>query len=316
MSFQKTHVIINPASAGGKTGKKQDKILNYLDRYFGKRYSLCVTQKPLDASVSTRQAIFAGSELIITIGGDGTIQETVNGFFADGLGLPINPDCHIGIINCGTGQGFVQSLGLPLSLDQQFDIAFRGKCHSIDIGKIVFSAKNGEQKERYFVNECQAGIGGEVVKCVKSKLKRLGGRIAFGISSLLNIFKYPNQVMTVEIDEKLEMTQQFIGIVMANGDSMAGGMNLTPGATCDDSLLDILLMMGQSIPQRLRTFPRIYSGRHIDLPKFSQHRGKRIRLTSTEQVLVEADGELLGFLPCGVEVIPAALKVRLSSPEI
>jgi hypothetical protein len=70
MSFNKTHVIINPASAGGKTGKKQDKILHYLDRYFGKRYSLCVTQKPLDASISTREAIAAGSELIITIGGD------------------------------------------------------------------------------------------------------------------------------------------------------------------------------------------------------------------------------------------------------
>jgi diacylglycerol kinase family enzyme len=155
-----------------------------------------------------------------------------------------------------------------------------------------------------------------VVKCVKSKLKRLGGRIAFGISSLLNIFSYPNQVMTVEIDEILEITQPFIGIVMANGDSMAGGMSLTPGARWDDSLLDILLMRGQSIPQRLRSFPRIYSGRHIDLPKFSQYRGKSIRLTSSEEVLVEADGELLGFLPCSVEVLPAALKIKLSYPEI
>jgi len=60
MSFKKTHVIINPASNGGKTGKRQDKILNYLDKYFGKKYSLCLTQKPLDASVSAKQAILAG----------------------------------------------------------------------------------------------------------------------------------------------------------------------------------------------------------------------------------------------------------------
>lgn len=313
MSFKKTHVIINPASGGGKTGKRLDEILNYLDKYFGKKYSRCVTQKPLDAKFSAEQAIMDGCELIIAVGGDGTIQETVNGFFADGL--PINPDCHLGIINCGTGQGFVRSLGLPPGPDRQLDIASRGKSRPIDIGKIVFSTGNGEQKERYFVNECQAGIGGAVVKSVQSKLKRLGGRLAFGLSSLSKIFSYPNRVITVEIDKKPGITQQFIGVVMANGSSMAGGMSLTPGAKVDDSLLDILLMKGQSIPQRLRNFPAIYSGKHIALPKFNCCRGKSIKLYSMEPVLVEADGELLGFLPCKVEVLPAALKVKLSPPK-
>jgi YegS/Rv2252/BmrU family lipid kinase len=314
MSLKKTHVIINPASGGGKTGKRLDEILNYLDRYFTNKYSLCVTQKPLEASVSAKQAIRDGCELIIAVGGDGTIQETVNGFFADGL--LINPDCHLGIVNCGTGQGFARSLGLPPGLDQQLDIISNGKSRAIDIGKIVFSTENGEQKERYFVNECQAGIGGEVVKSVQSKHKRLGGRLAFGLSSLSKIFSYPNRLITVEIDKKPGITQRFIGVVMANGNSMAGGMSLTPGAIVDDSLLDILLIMGQSIPQRLWNFPRIYSGKHIDLPKFNCCRGKSIKLYSMEPVLVEADGELLGFLPCKVEVLPAAIKVKSSNPRI
>jgi len=314
MSLKKTHVIINPASGGGKTRKNQDKILNYLDRYFANRYSLCVTQKPLDASVSAKQAIMAGCELIIAVGGDGTIQETVNGFFADGLS--INPDCHLGIVNCGTGQGFARSLGLPTGLDRQLDIVSSGKSRLIDIGKIVFSTGKGEQKERYFVNECQAGIGGEVVKSVQSKHKRLGGRLAFGLSSLSKIFSYPNREITVEIDKKPGITQLFTGVVIANGNSMAGGMSLTPGAKVDDRFLDILLILGQSILQRLRNFPKIYSGKHVTLPKFNCCRGKNIKLYSKEPVLVEADGELLGFLPCQVEVLPAAIKVKSSNPGI
>lgn len=314
MNFKKTHVIINPASGGGKTGKSLDNIIDDLDKFFGKKYSRFVTQKPFDAKFSAEQAILAGAQLIIAVGGDGTIQETVNGFFAGGV--PINPDCLLGIISRGTGQGFARGLGLPRDQVRQLDIAAHGKCHSIDIGKIVFSSPKGEQKERYFVNECQAGIGGAVVKSVLAKQKRLGGRLAFGLSSLAKIFSYPNQLITVQIDNQPRITLPLLGVVMANGNSMAGGMSLTPGAKVDDHLLDILLMMGQSIPRRLRNFPRIYSGKHIGLPEFNCRRGKSIRLFSRVPVLVEADGELLGVLPCKVDVLPGALKVNGCGPGI
>jgi diacylglycerol kinase (ATP) len=308
VSSQKPHVIINPASAGGKTRRKQVQILQVIERNVGKRYSLCVTQRPFEASFSARRAITRGSELIITIGGDGTIQETVNGFFSNGC--PINPACQLGIIDSGTGSGFAQSMGLPLSINEQLEIIFRGQTRSIDIGKAVFSDKNGKPRQRYFVNESQAGIGGAVVKNVQSKHKKLGGLVSFGSSTLLMAFRHPNQFLTVVIDDIHKITEHFIGIVIANGKYMAGGMNLTPQAKVDDGWLDILLIHGQSIPQRLLNFPKIYSGRHIDSSKFSYYRGKRIALSSSEKVLFEADGELLGSLPCTVEIVPSVLKVR------
>lgn len=309
----RTHVIINPASGGGKTGKRLGKILNVLEKEIGKKYSFFVTRKPLDASLSARRAINKGRELIIAIGGDGTIQETVNGFFSDGN--PINPACQLGIINTGTGSGFAMSLGLPPAINDQIDAIFSGQKRFIDVGRAVFSNKNGRLKEHFFVNECQAGIGGAVVKNVQSKLKKLGGLIAFGSIALSTALRYPNQPITVEIDSTQKITKRLIGVVMANGNSMAGGMKLTPQAKIDDGLFDILLMHEQSVPQRLWNFPKIYSGGHITSSKFSFYRGKTIALASSERVLFEADGELLGYLPCKVEIIPSALQIRSNFSE-
>lgn len=305
------HVIFNPVSAGGKTGARQAEILNALERKMGNGYSLCVTGEPLEASFSAKKAILEGSELIITIGGDGTIQETVNGFFSDGN--IINPSCQLGIIDSGTGHGFVQSLGLPSGLEEQLEVIHRGQAQPIDLGKVVFSDKNGQPKEHYFINECQAGIGGEVVRLVHSRHKRLGGFIAFGAVTLLTALRYPNRSMTVEIDRTTRITERFIGVVIGNGNYMAGGMKLIPHAKVDDGLFDILLMHEQSIPQRLRNFPKIYSGRHLSSPKFTQYRGKKVTLSSSESVTFEADGEFLGSLPCSIEIVPSAMQVRLTT---
>ncbi len=313
ISTQKIHVIINPESAGGKTGKIQRQILNTLERKIGKRYSLFVTRKPLDASFSAKKAIRAGSELIIAVGGDGTIQETVNGFFSNGY--PSSPACQLGIIDSGTGSGFAQSLGLPPTIDEQLELILSGRTRLMDVGRAVYSDKSGRPRERFFVNECQAGIGGEIVRNVSSKKKKLGGQLSFGLSSLSAAFRYTSPSMTVLIDRNRTITERFISIVMANGNFMAGGMKLAPKAKVDDGLFDILLIHEQSIPQRLWNFPKIYNGTHIDSSKFSSYRGKRIFLTSSEHVLFEADGELLGWLPCMVEILPSALPVRSTLSE-
>jgi YegS/Rv2252/BmrU family lipid kinase len=309
----RVHVIINPVSSGGKTGARQWKILSALERKLGSAYSLCVTGEPLEACFSARQAILDGSKLIVSIGGDGTIQEIINGFFSNGN--LVNPSCQLGIIDSGTGHGFSQSLGLPTGFEEQLEVIQRGKTRPIDLGKIVFSDESGRTREHYFMNECQAGIGGEVVRRVQSKHKRLGGFIAFGAVTLLTALRYPNQSMTVEIDGMAGITERFIGVVIGNGNYMAGGMNLIPHAQVDDGLFDILLMHEQSIPQRLWNFPKIYSGRHLASPRFTLHRGKKVTLSSSEKVTFEADGEFLGSLPCSIEILPSALQVRLNIPE-
>jgi diacylglycerol kinase (ATP) len=315
MSTPERCIVINPAAAAGETGKKVSEILALLERHLGRDYTLFLTGRPGEATKSVRWAVTAGAKLVVAVGGDGTFQEVVNGFFSEGV--PLNPDCCLGVINAGTGAGFAQSFGLPPDIEAQAALVAHGQARRIDIGRAVYANGGDRPEERYFLNECQAGIGGIVVRKVEArnkKNKRLGGRLAFAITTLAAALSYPNRAMSVEVDGRPAGTHNMVAVIMANGNRMAGGMRLAPQARLDDGLLDILFIHGQSVGERLRNFPRIYSGKHTDKPGFSYFRAQTVSITSEEKTDFEADGELWGSLPCRVEVLPAALRVISPNP--
>ena len=304
----KAHVILNPASAGGKTARKQPYLIKALERSLGKNYSRCVTRRPREATSSAQDAIRNGCDLIVAMGGDGTIQEVVNGFFSEGRLL--SSSCELAIISSGTGRGFAQSLGLPTKLDDQVEIVTDGETRSVDVGKVSFRLADGKMAERFFVNECQGGIGGVVVRDVGTNYKRLGGLAAFGFVTLSRALHHRGQLIEAVIDDGLEIERPLLGVIIANGAYAGGGMCLAPHARIDDGLLDLVMIHDQSLTQRFKSFSGIYSGRHIDSPFFSYYQGKRFRISSPEAVILEADGELLGSLPCTTEILPRVLKIK------
>lgn len=312
MNVPRTHVIFNPASAAGMTGRRQDQILDAVRRHIDPDFSLFVTNGPNEATGSAREAALRGTDLLIAVGGDGTVQEVVNGLFVGRA--PLNPRFELGFIGAGTGLGLAQSLGWPLGLEEQCAAIGRRIVRRIDIGRAVFADGDGRTVERYFVNECQAGIGGDVVKKVQAGHKRFGGRLAFGLATLGAALRCPNRTITYALDDGPAVGGRFVGIVAANGSVMAGGMKLAPRAMVEDGRLDILLMHEQTTSERLRNFPKIYSGRHLASPKFSTLSGRSLTLASDEDVPFEADGELFGRLPCRIEVLPGALKLRTDRP--
>lgn len=304
----RAHIIINPSSAGGKTRKLMPRLLGAIRYRFGNQYSVFVTNSPFAATRSAREAIERGIEFLIAVGGDGTVQETVNGFFSNGS--LTNPNCELGILSSGTGNGFAQSLGLCESFDKQIERLFDSSVRRLDLGKVWFRNGTDGTHLRYFVNECQLGIGGEVVKKVQKTLKRFGGRAAFALGALPTVFNYKNQPVTITLDDQSIHTCLVTGVVVANGAFTGGGMNLTPGAKVNDGFLDVLLMLDMSVAQRLISFPKIYSGTHVELPCFRLLQAKKISIKSRELVQVEADGESLGETPCTVEIVPSILPVR------
>jgi YegS/Rv2252/BmrU family lipid kinase len=312
MGERGTHVILNPASSAGRTGRRQAEILAAVERHLGREFSLFVTKRPHEATSSARYASFGGAELIIAVGGDGTIKEVVNGLME--AGTPLNRRLQLGIINAGTGHGFAQSLGLPAGLDDQCAAIALGTVRRVDIGRATYANGRGQRTERYFVNECQAGIGGLVVERVQGGYKKLGGFLAFGLATFTAALSYPNRSIRFSVDGGPEDEGKFIGIVAANGNVMAGGMRLAPQATVEDGRLDILFMHGQTLPERLRNFPKIYSGTHLGSPQFSCLRGQSISLASRESVSFEADGEMFGYLPCRIDVLPSAQELRAVNP--
>jgi diacylglycerol kinase (ATP) len=310
------HIIINPAAAAGATGKRAPEILALLNRYLDGDYTLFMTGGPGEASESARRAAGAGAELIVAVGGDGTLQEVVNGLFSDGR--PLSPDCRLGIISSATGGGFAESFGLPRDIETQAALIARGGARRIDVGRAVYANGEAKPRERYFVNEFQAGIGGEVVRKVEAwskKGKAFGGRLAFGAGTLAAALVCPNQPVSVEVDGRRIGTHRLLGVIAANGSRMAGGMRLTPRARLDDGVLDILLIHGQSVFERLGSFAKIYSGKHLGLAGFSYLQARCIFLSSVYKVDIEADGELWGTLPCRVDILPSALRVICARAE-
>lgn len=297
------YIIFNPASAGGKTAKKKKEILSLLNLFWNTNYNFEVVADPVLAEFKVRKAILDGAELIIAVGGDGTIQHIVNGFFTNGE--IINSNCCLGIISCGTGQGLAQSLGLPDSIMQQLKIINNGDAIKIDLGKVTF---NGKKSVKYFVNELQLGIGASVVKNVSPRLKRSGGRYAFALGTLRTILISKPSRVKITLNDSVYINDKLTGVVISNGAYTGGGMQLTPQAKLNDGHLDVLIMSEMSVLNKIIEFPKIYSSNHLCSKYFKYIQAEKIKIEN-ESDLLEADGELYNGIDLTVEVVPSVLNV-------
>jgi diacylglycerol kinase (ATP) len=311
MNSTRAHIIVNPSSSGGKTAYRQADIVGRIIRRLGGNPTIFVTTKPLEATDSTRSAIEQGAELIIVVGGDGTVHEVVNGFASNGK--LINTTCKLGIVGSGTAQDVIRSFNLPRDADQQIDVACGDGSRAVDVGKAAVVDSKGITREHFFLNECQQGIAAVVVQRFQAHHKWLGGFLGFGITAVTTAARHREQMMTVEIDGKPAVSDFVLGVVVANGRYAGGGMNFAPRAEVNDGLFDVVVIHKQRIPSRLVNFPKIYFGSHIDLSWISYFQGSQISITSSENVPVESDGEFLGHLPCKIENLSHSLLLKSPS---
>lgn len=312
MDTKKINVIFNPTAGGGLANKLRSQILAWMTKRFGDRYTLAETHFSGEATILSRNDIANGAGLIIAVGGDGTIQEVVNGFFNDGA--TVNPGCELGIIDCGTGSGLAQSLDLPASMENQIDLIYHQQSCGIDVGRIVFRNRDRQREQRMFVSECQIGIGSAVVAGVQSMHKRFGGTLAFGSVAFSKVIGYKAQTISLQFDNERKMIDNLIGIVIGNGNYCGGGMRLTPTAQLNDGLLDVLTIHNMGVITRLLNFPKIYWGKHVDSPYFNICQCKKVIIDAEEPIPIAADGEMLGMTPCEIDILPAALKIKSRLP--
>ncbi|MBI2619732.1 MAG: diacylglycerol kinase family lipid kinase [Ignavibacteriales bacterium] len=301
------HFILNPAASAGKTGRIQASLLLAIEEKFPGGFVLDVTTNQGHATEITRQALNAGTNLVVAVGGDGTINEVVNGFLDKEK--HVNAHARLGFLCIGTAKDVARNLNLPDNLSTQLDIVAGNLSRMIDLGKVSFHSRDGNQLDRFFINDCQPGIAAMVVRRVTPALKRLGGFLAFGIGSTLTALTYRARYMSVSADGTDWISGRFLGVTAANGRYAGGGMDFAPASRVDDGLLDLLVIKDQSVASRLINFPKIYTGKHIDLSWIEHRKAKKIRISSPEHVALEADGELIGFLPCEISVVPRFLRV-------
>lgn len=307
--FLKTQVIVNPESNKGRTRKRWEQIKEAL-KAFIKEFKYEFTEKPAQATEISRAAIRDGSEMIVGVGGDGTINEIANGFF-EGTDL-INPQVILGIVPSGTGCDFSKSLHIPFRLKQALKVLIQAPSLAIDIGKARFLDHSGCREERYFLNVADFGFGGEVVE----RMNRYSAKrktASYFKSTLATFFNYRNKSIKIKIDnEELPRGEYLIGAI-SNGRIFGKGMRIAPHAKLDDELFDIVLVKGMKVMEFLMNVWRIYAGTHLSHPKIRLSRGKKIEAIPedmSEDVLIEIDGEQVGKLPATFEIVPRSIPVK------
>jgi diacylglycerol kinase (ATP) len=303
-------VIVNPTAGHGKTGRLWPALAAAL-RERGVAFDASFTGGPGDATSFAAQAVRAGYRLVIGVGGDGTLNEIVNGLFIDGPPDPTR--VSLGIISSGTGCDLIKSLGIPNGL-AGLDAALGDDSLLMDIGQVTFCAPDGETRRRYFLNEADLGIGVDVVGRVNRSSKRFGGFLSFLVSAATSIITSRPYEVRFRLDDGPEESIRTDLFYVANGRFSAGGMMFAPLASLDDGLFDIVTVQPVSRLQLLfEILPKVYGGKHLSHPKVIFHRARRVQVTSPNWLGLEMDGELPGEAPIEVQMLPRALRIAMQS---
>ncbi|NND33132.1 MAG: diacylglycerol kinase family lipid kinase [Saprospiraceae bacterium] len=308
MRGQRILVILNPMAGSGKGRRLWQEVSKFLDSDSCIQYRMHETRAQGDALRLVQTAKKENLNLIIVLGGDGTVNEVVNGLYHLPKGERMH--CELGIINCGTGGGVAQSLGLPKTTESQFNIIVNHPARHIDIGVTSCLKSDGKMIKRYFINECQLGISGVIVSKIGARKKRWGGAWSFGLQAAADLLTFQATGIDLIVDGQEYSRKSMLGVVVGNGKYCAGGMQLTPAAKLNDGYLDLLTIGNMSLLDRLSTFAKVYRGSHVTSNYLSLNKIKYLEASSERPLLVETDGELIGTTPCAIKIIPQGIRVR------
>lgn len=261
------------------------------------------TAHPGDAQKLARDAVEQGCPLIVAAGGDGTINEVVNGLSSD-FGK-----ARLGIIPLGTGNDFVRSVNIPDELDGAFNVLRAGQTRALDVVRVSSDA------ERYFLNVSAGGFSGLVDEKLTTEMKRAWGPLAYLRSAAAALPDLTDYHTFITFDDEHETEVKVYNVVIANGRFVAGGIPIAPHAELDDGLVDVMIVPATSMPQLAVLVPQILLGQHEDNDLVAFRRVRKVRIDSRPRMWFNADGELVGNEPSTFEVLPKALQVIVGPTE-
>ena len=302
--MQNTKFIVNPAAGSNTTHKKWKLIISFLKR-IGLHFDYEFTEGTGHAIELAKLAAINGYERIVAVGGDGTVNEVANGILSS-----TNPnDSLLGVISTGTGGDFVRSAGIPRDYLKACSNLADSNRLLVDIG-IVECLKNGNATQRFFINTAGIGLDAAVVAATERVPKYFGGTVPYLWGLVRTLFTYNNKSVIIHSKGKSE-SQRVVSVMVANGRFAGGGMHFAPGAKLDDGLLDMIIVGDFGKLELIKSFPKVYKGTHIFLPKVKVEKITDISIESSEKALVYADGEILGESPARFRIIPSALQVAV-----
>ncbi len=282
--------IVNPVSGRGK-GKHLGERLKQRLSQLSIDFELHWTERPGHAIELAEQGAKKHA-VVVAVGGDGTLNEVVNGLVENGGTL--------GLIPVGSGNDFARAVQIPFTFETALEILLKGKKRKIDVGKA---------NERYFHNGVGIGFDAWVVHN-SLKVKRLRGNAIYLYSVLRTLMNYKPVPLELSFNGAVKIDDYFM-ISVGNGVSMGGGFYLTPDAEIDDGLFDLCLIQNMPVVSILKNLLKVYTGKHKEDPRVEMARTNRLTIESRKPFGVHVDGELLSLKlkKMIIEIIPRGLEI-------
>lgn len=286
-------LIVNPAAGSGKAQKLLDAIQPFLSR---EDVEVVPTKGPGHATELAREVAGQDGMTVISLGGDGTHHEVINGLMPEGKVV-------FAVLPAGTGNDFVRMLSYPKTPRDMLEVALRGQEVPIDIGRV---------NDQYFLTVSGVGFDAEVAGWVNQHDKSGNGTWIFVRGILRHLIQYKSAEMTVHVDGTARSEKTFL-LAAGNSPYYAGGMRICPSALSDDGLFDVVWV--RDLP-RLNVLPllaRVFRGTHVQHPVVQSFQTEQLSVEGPSHMLVHADGEIVGHLPVTLTILPKAIRVRMGA---
>lgn len=293
-------VILNPAAGNGRAGR----LLGWIRERLESRpeVRLEVTHRAGDAE-GWAAASSRAHDRVVAIGGDGTVQEVVNGLMAADAGRG-----SVGIVPVGSGNDLARSLGLPPDPAEAWTVAIGRGLMDLDVARA--SASGG--RERWFASAGGIGFDAQVAHAMVDRRGWQRGRAGYLVTALAQLRRFPNRRVRIAIDDGTAIERRVLLVAVANGAYYGGGMRIAPGALVDDGLMDLCIVGDIGRIDALRQLPNLYRGRHVDHPAVETRRARTVEIEGETGTLTHLDGEPFDGLPLRVEMHPSMLTVAVA----
>jgi diacylglycerol kinase (ATP) len=297
----KTMLVVNPCAGKGKGQKTFNAVSGLLGQKI-KDLEIRVSDHAGHSFQIGREAAKNGFQRILSIGGDGTPFEIVNGLYAEGR--PLQP-VELGMIPAGTGNSFLRDFS-DVSWRQAVENILGAKRRRVDLVEISYH-QNQKEIRQYYLNILGVGLIADILKLTNEKLKGFGS-ISYSLAVLLRLARGMRNRMRLTVDgKKMEIADS--ALVISNSKFTGGKMKIAPMANTQDGKVDLVIFEGVNRRDILSIFVRIFKGTHISHPKVKSFRAAEIAIDSDPQEMLMADGELLGRTPLRLKVLPGELAI-------
>jgi YegS/Rv2252/BmrU family lipid kinase len=308
-----TAVVVNPAAANGSVGRALPAHEQAIRAALG-AVQIYPTKGGVGGMLCAKEALQNGAKTILSMGGDGTHNEVINGIAQAGA---LHQGIRLGILPAGTGGDFKRLL-IAHDLPGMLAALPGAKATPLDLGHTTFKADDGSTGERWFVNIANFGVGGLVDRKVNSSSKRFGGTVSFYIGTLKALAEYKPATVRLTVDGEVKGEFRITNMAVCNGRFAGGGMMFAPMARLGDGMFEIIVLSDGPLWRTIGMTATIYRGKHLSSPLVSTFRGKLIEAVTVNEnpAWLDLDGEAPGVLPLKVRMESGALEILGAREEL